>query len=205
MRTRLLPLLALASLPACQPPVSQAPAELPPDVALREVTVRSFRGASLELRATAPSLAFDRTGPRAGQLRGGPAALELLRHGVSVTAREVVGDALLGDLTGLDVAARTRTGVELSSPRASYARREGAEGTASTDAGVLVRHPRLELRAQAGRLDLATEEAELTQVTSRLSPPGASAAAPTAPLARPAPAPPGSPATPEGSPTAPPR
>lgn len=194
MRTCLLPLLALASLPACQPPVGQAPAELPPDVALQRVTVRSFRGASLELRATAPALAFDRTGPRAGQLRGGPAALELLRHGVSVTAREVVGDALLGDLTGQDVTARTRTGVELSSPRASYARREGAEGTASTDAGVRVRHPRLELAAQAGRMDLATEEAELSQVTSRLSPPGPG---PAAPRARPA--------APEGSPTAPPR
>jgi hypothetical protein len=181
VRTRLLPLLVLA---ACQPPVSQAPTELPPDVALQDVTVRSFRGAGLELKATAPALAFDRTGPRAGQLRGGPVALELLRHGVTVTAREVVGDALLGDLTGLEVAARTRTGVELTSPRASYARREGAEGTASTDAGVVVRHPRLELTARSGRLDLATEEADLADVTSRLSLP-ASPPAPARPPAAP--------------------
>jgi hypothetical protein len=136
-------------------------------VALSRVTVQAFRGSALELRASTPSLALERTGPRAGSVSGGPVTLELVPRGVRLSALSVEGDAFRGALTATTVRARTPTGVELSSPRASYQRDQGPEGTVSTDAGVLVRHPRFELQAGSGRLDLATDQAELDQVVTR--------------------------------------
>jgi hypothetical protein len=136
-------------------------------VALSQVTVQAFRGSTLELRASTPSLALERTGPRAGSVSGGPVSLELVARGVRLSADRVEGDAFRGALTATAVRASTPTGVQLSSPRASYQRDMGPEGTAFTDAGVLVRHPRFELEAASGRLDLATDQAELDQVVTR--------------------------------------
>jgi hypothetical protein len=163
----LAPLLLLL---ACQPPARTTPIELPPDVALTEVSVHSFRRAVLQLTATTPSLDFHRTGAQAGQLRSGPVQVELWGPGVRLSAREVIGDAFVGALVATEARALTPSGVEVASPRASFDRRQGAEGTAATDAGVAVRHPRFELDARAGRLDVATQQADLDDVVTRVAP-----------------------------------
>jgi hypothetical protein len=165
VRRLLLPLLLLA----CAAPVAPAPPAPRPEVLLRGVTLHAFEGSALRLEARTPTLAFERTGPRAGGVRTGPLALELKTRGVKLSAASVDGDAFVGALTGTQVEVRTSAGLLLTSPRASYRRDEGPQGAAATDAGVALRHPRFELEARAGRLDLATEAAELDGVVTRLT------------------------------------
>jgi hypothetical protein len=163
-------LLTLLVLTGCQPPVSPAPARLPPDVVLTDVTVRQYRGSALQLRASTPSLQFNRTGPAAGQLVTGPVTVELPGRDAGLTASEVTGDALAGRLAGAQARAHTAGGLEVSSPLVHFDRQEGTEGTASTDAGVRVHHPRFDLAAAGGRYDLATEQADLDAVVTRVAP-----------------------------------
>jgi hypothetical protein len=146
------------------------PVDLPPDIALTGVTVRQYRGSSLRLIATTPSLGFHREGRLAGQLRAETLVVDSLIDGLHVETDRVTGDALGGALTGTNVRARTTGGTLVTSPVATFHQHEGESGTASTDAGVKVVAQAFTLQAETGTVDLATERAELDAVTTRTTP-----------------------------------
>lgn len=143
------------------------PAELPPDIQLNQVKVREYRGSTTTVVATTPSLGFHREGSLAGHV----VAKELVvdtTSGLHVEVHTVQGDALAGQLEGLGVHALSSSGTTFDSPRAWFDRSVGTDGTASTDAGVIVHHPSFVLEAKAGSVDIADEHAELTEVTTHL-------------------------------------
>lgn len=163
---RLAPVLALLLLPACRRDAPRG-GEMPPDIVLEQATVQQYRGSQTQLVARTPSLSFYRQGALSGQVEATDVVVEVKTNGLRIEAERITGDAIRGALDGRTVRATTPTGTKVSSPAAHFDRSLGAEGTATTDAGVLVTHPSFTLEAQSGSVDLETQRAALEQVRSR--------------------------------------
>lgn len=159
-----LTVLAVAACTTASPDQTERPA----DLLLERATIRAFRGSERRLVATTPSVQFDRQGPNAGHLLTGPIELELPAHGLRVRAARLEGNAVSGQLQGLDVRATTATGTTVTSPLADFDRSDGPAGAIRTDAGVRVMHPTVRLEAAAGHLDLADERATFDGVKSEV-------------------------------------
>lgn len=162
--------LALASVGCLREP--STPGELPPDIVLEHATVRQYRGSTPQLVAQTPAIAFYRQGPRAGHLEAREVVVDSSSDGLRVNAVHLEGDVGSGAFDGEHVRAVTAAGTTVTSPRAHFDRTQGLEGTASTDAGVLVVSPSLRLEAAAGRLDLEAGRAVLDDVRTSLGPQG---------------------------------
>ncbi len=158
-RARRLVPWALAALAfACERPPRPAPREgAPPDIALTNVTLRHYRGSTPSLVASAPHASLAR---QSADLFAVDAGVWLPASGVALTARAVTGNlgALAVEGRG-GVTLTSRDGVVGRSPRVLYERNLGAQGGASSDAGLSVDHPRFSLEADGFALDFAEQRA----------------------------------------------
>lgn len=161
----LVPALCFA---ACSRP--QAPSRDPshPDLSLERVTVRSWEGTGLRVITTADSLSMSREGGAAGALVARDAGVTVLRDGTRVTAPLVTGNFLSGELEGEGGVRLTGPNeLRAESPRVAYSR---ARGLASSDAGVVVTQPGVELKAAGFTADVPEQSAEFEQADTRFTP-----------------------------------
>jgi hypothetical protein len=160
-------LAVLTLLSACERDHRLSTVQQPPDIMLTGVRLREYRGGGTSATATTPSLGFHREGTLAGHVTATDVVVDSAA-GLHVEAKTVQGDALGGLIEGLQVHALTSRGTTIDSPRAFFDRNLGASGTASTDAGLIVRHPSFVLEGQSGTVDIAEERAQVSAVSTRL-------------------------------------
>lgn len=160
-RLRLLGGACLAALAAaCLEKPTYAPRDnIPPDIDLRGVTLRQFRGGTLALVGTAPRVQVMRDN---ANLWAWDAGVALQRSGAWLTAVTLTGNLDQQFVEGAQVTLVADGGLVATSPRVLFERQAGAAGGASSDAGLhLVRAPGLELEAEGFALDFAEEQALL--------------------------------------------
>lgn len=158
---RLLPLLLLA---ACDAPPQEDRTAFPPDISMRDVTLRQYREGSLALTARTPALGLYRD---TGAIDAVDAGVEFVAEGARLDTRRLTGNAFDGVLHASDgVRFQARDGLGAEAPRLTFVRREGARGVASGDAGVVAWRGELRLEAAAFRYDLGEDRAEFERVTT---------------------------------------
>ncbi len=155
---------------ACNAPVA-APkhiAEAPgtqADIVLRGVTLRNFHENELHLVATMPRLELMResTDLAAAQVTA------TLASGITVTAKQVTGNANEGRIVGSDgVHFTTLSGVTGDAPSATYEKNLGPQGGAHGERGVHLEHPQFSVDARAFAFDFATEHATFDDASTRI-------------------------------------
>lgn len=158
---RLLPLLLAA---ACDRPPAEDRTYFPPDLALRDVTLRQYRQGEAVVIARTPALGVYRD---TGALEAVDAGVEFVTEGARLDARTLTGNAFEGVLHGEGpVHFFTRDGLAAEAPRLTWVRSEGGGGVASGDAGVVAWQRELRLEARAFRYDVAADHAEFEHVTT---------------------------------------
>ena len=153
---------AACGLPAPARDVTITPT--PPDIVLRGVTLRNYRGSALHLTATMPylNLMRDSTDLSAADVTAS------LSTGTVLTAKTVGGNANESRIVGSDgVTFRSPDGVHGRAPIATYEKSLGPRGGAHGDAGVHLEHPQFSLDAKAFSVDFATEHARFTAADTR--------------------------------------
>lgn len=141
-----------------------ATSQPPPDIVLRGVTLRNYRGNTLHMTATMPYLDLMResTDLTASQVTA------TLASGTVLTSKTVGGNANESRIVGSDgVTFRSPDGVEGRAPIATYEKSLGPRGGAHGDTGVHLEHPKFSLDARAFTVDFATEHASFTAADTR--------------------------------------
>ena len=145
---------------ACSRPASPQRDPTKADLALKQVSVRSYSGGSLRVVTTADTLDVFREAGTPGDLVAHDAGVLLVRDGTRLTAPLVTGNFLSGQLEGTGgVVMFGKGGLRAKSPHVAFDRAQGAGGMASSDAGVWLAQPGLTLTADGFVMDLADEHA----------------------------------------------
>lgn len=157
----------MALLAGCTTGAPASPEEPPaPDVRMEQVTMRQYRGATLEVSVTAPRFELMRD---TGDFTMREATVRLLPQGVTVTAPVLDGNLGAQTLEGRGgLVLEGADGVTGRAERARYERQAGPDGVASSDAGVHLEAGPLTLDASGFRADFATGRAVFDEpVTTR--------------------------------------
>lgn len=156
----LLCLFAACSRP---PPPSSAP--LPPDIQMDRVTMKQFRGSQTRVTVTAPHLEMMRS---SGDFTMVDASVRLEAQGITVQAPHVAGNTGSGVLEGSGgLTLTTSDGVTGTTERARFDKALGAEGGATSDAGVHLEHPEFTLDATGFQVDFASGTATFEQPVTK--------------------------------------
>lgn len=163
-----LALLALLVLVGCARPPPEQRDTFPPDITLRGVTVRDYRGSELRVLATMSQVELYRACGTPGDLRALDASITLPGEGAQLFAPVVTGNAFTAHLEGSGgVRYLGKDGTRASAPAATFDRALGAAGQAFSDAGVRIDNPRVELEAAGFVLDVADERAVFERAVTR--------------------------------------
>ncbi|MCU0700981.1 MAG: hypothetical protein MUC96_31120 [Myxococcaceae bacterium] len=158
-------LVALVVFAGCAKPVTPVvvPVSATPkaDVTVRDVTVRQYRGSTLQMEATAPVVELMRA---TNDFSAADASVTLVRTGVKVLAATATGNGTAQVATGRDGVRFIGTDGTIGvTPTATWDRALGPEGGATSDAGVVIEHPRFTQKATGFVADFAEQRITFDQ------------------------------------------
>ena len=162
---RLLP-LSLLALCACSRPPQPVRDPSRPDLQLEQVAIRSWSDDRLQAVTTARRLDFFREVGTPGDVIAWDAGVLLVTDGTEVRAPLVTGNLFSGQFEG-------KGGVQLFGPGGLRGQTpvlafDRNAGLASSDAGVTLTQPGLELEANTFSFDLAEQHATFEQARTKL-------------------------------------
>lgn len=152
-------------LAGCEKPAPAPHGPQPPDIQMDRVTMKQFRGSQTRVTVTAPHLEMMRG---SGDFSMTDATVRLEAQGLTVQAPRVMGNASSGVLEGSGgLTLQTSDGVTGTTERARFDKARGAEGGATSDAGVHLEHPDFTLDAKGFEVDFASGKATFEQPVTK--------------------------------------
>lgn len=162
-------LLVTACTRAPEPPPA---GPLHPDLRLQGVAIRSWAGAELRVITTATRLDLYRERGPPGEVVASDAGVRFVSNGSLLRAPLVTGNLFAGQFVGQGgVTLDGPGGLRAQTERVAFDRALGAGGEASSDAGVRLTQPGLELQAAGFTFDVNDEHATFFDVRSTFSTP----------------------------------
>jgi hypothetical protein len=163
--------LFLLLICSCSRPVQPVRDPSHPDLRLEQVAIRSWSNDTLRVVTTASRLDVFREVGNPGDVVVHDAGVLIVRDGSQLSAPLVTGNLFSGQFEG-------KGGVKLagpnelraSSPSVAFDRSQGTAGLASSDAGVQLTRPGLELEATSFTFDVADEHASFEQAKTKFKP-----------------------------------
>ena len=137
------------------------------DLVLTKARLRSWSDGQLTALTTAERIEVSRESGVPGSVAALDAGVLFVKQGAQVRAPEIRGNFLSGQLEatgGVTMVGRGNS--RATSERISFDRSQGANGVASTDAGVHFTRPGLEVDADAFSIDIAEESATFEGIRS---------------------------------------
>jgi hypothetical protein len=167
--------ISLVFAAACDRHDAPRPSSSAPEIELHVVTMRQFRGNALDLVAQAPTVTLFR---QSGELEASNATVFLPASEMEITANRITGNAWQSRLTGDDGVTFRSTGGAATpqrafrgtTPRATFDRSAGAQGTASSDAGISLVATTFSLQAREFEVDFATQHATFIDASTNVPP-----------------------------------
>lgn len=161
---RLIAALLAAALAGCLQPVVRAPPpeKREPDIVLKGIAFRQYRGPDLVAQGSAESLEANIAGGWSFRLLN-PKAHDGERYWVE--ADMASGSREVGDFIGQQVRGTLPSGASFVAPRATYF---STDSVVSFDAGVRVEKERMSLTAEEGRYSIDQELFEFEQVKTEI-------------------------------------
>jgi hypothetical protein len=157
-------------LAACSRSAPPARASAGADLQLKNVSIRTYSEGILKAVTTADGLdVFQQLG-QAGDFVAVDAGIRVVRDGTWVTSTRITGNTLSGHLMGHDVAVFGAKEVRGGSPRVNVERALRPNAHASSDAGVWLSQPGLQLTGEGFEMELESEYARFWGTTSVFQP-----------------------------------
>ncbi len=163
--------LTLSLMCSCSRPPQPVRDPSHPDLRLERVAIRSWSADSLRVVTTASRLDVFREVGTPGDVVVYDAGVLLIADGTRLTAPLVTGNFFSGQFEG-------RGGVTLAGPHelraatptVAFVSARGTAGQASSDAGIVLTRPGLQLEATGFTFDLAEEHATFEQAKTKFNP-----------------------------------